>query len=272
MKIIKKMVKKPIKKLLFKKPVIISLLLCVGFALQYSQRYFEKPQEKNIEVSDLTNISASSLSYKDVPKYKGKPYIKLNNNKANFSKKELKKKSFISLGKLDELGRCTQATACLSLDTMPKEGEKRGSIGNVKPSGWCMKKYDCVEGKYVVNRTHMIGWFLSGLNDDERNLITGTRYMNIEMLNHEEKVAEYIEKTGNHVMYRITPLFKGNELMCRGLEMEAFSVEDNGEGLNFHVFYYNVQPGIKFNYKTGESEYSGVFLDRKSKTVNYKGK
>ena len=160
--------------------------------------------------------------------------------------------AFEDYGELDSLGRCTRAVACLGTETMPTE--ERGEIGMIKPSGWKTKKYDCVDGKYLYNRCHLIGFQLSGENANEKNLITGTRELNISgMLPFENLVADYIKETNNHVMYRVTPLFKGNNLLCNGVQIEAFSVEDNGKGVSFNVFCYNAQPSIKINYETGES-------------------
>ena len=140
----------------------------------------------------------------------------------------------------------------------------------IKPSGWKQKKYEGVinsKPEFIWNRTHVLMWALTSINAEERNLVTGTRYMNVNMTGHELLVVKYIEDTGNHVMYRVTPIYEGEELVCRGLEMEAKSVEDDGVGISYHVFYYNVQPGIEINYKTGESRYNGIFLDTKSETV-----
>lgn len=156
---------------------------------------------------------------------------------------------------LDSLGRCGVAFACLGRETMPEDDEKRESISGVTPSGWVQASYDFIGGKYLYNRSHLIGWQLSAENDNERNLITGTRYFNVEgMLPFENMVADYIKETGNHVMYRVTPKYSGNNLLASGVQIEAYSVEDEGEGISFNVFVYNVQPGVKINYRTGESE------------------
>ena len=206
-------------------------------------------------------------SFDDIPEYAGKPYIELNNNSPEFDQESLSAESYESYGELDALGRCTAATACLSVDTMPPDGEKRGEIGSVKPTGWHTIKYDCIESKYLYNRCHMIGWQLSNENDNPKNLITGTRYMNIEMLEYENMVADYIRSTNNHVMYRVTPVFDGNDLLCKGLQMEGYSIEDNGGGICYNVFFYNVQPGIEIDYSSGASSYNGIFLDKASSTV-----
>ena len=205
---------------------------------------------ENLGTTELSTETAESTE--DYPEYDGEPYIVLD-SPPTFS--NLSTESYIKLGELDEHGRCTPAEACLSKDTMPPEGELRGEIGAVRPSGWKQAKYEGVvdsEPPYLYNRCHMLMWALTGLNAEERNLITGTRYMNVNMTYHELMVVNYIEDTGNHVMYRVTPVFKDDELLCRGLEMEAQSVED--DGICYHVFYFNVQPGVSIDYSTGESE------------------
>ena len=195
--------------------------------------------------------------------------MEVNGNVPYFTEEEITDKSFETYGELDSLGRCTTSIASLSKDTMPKEQEKRGKIGNVKPTGWHSVKYDCVQGKFILNRAHCIGWQLGAENDNEKNLVSGTRYMNLEMLEYENLVADYIKETGNHVMYRVTPVFVDKEMLCRGLLMEGYSVEDKGKGISYCVFFYNVQPGIEMNYQTGESKYTGVFLDTDSVAVEY---
>lgn len=161
-------------------------------------------------------------------------------------------KSFEKYSELDNLGRCSVAYACVGKDIMPTE--KRGAIGSVKPSGWHTVKYDCVDGKYLYNRCHLIGYQLTGENANNKNLITGTRYLNVEgMLPFENMVADYVKETDNHVLYRVTPIFKGENLLASGVQMEAKSVEDNGDGISFNVYCYNVQPDIVIDYKTGES-------------------
>lgn len=162
-----------------------------------------------------------------------------------------------SYSKLDDLGRCGTAQACLGPETMPDKGEERGSIGMVKPSGWHTVKYDTVDGKYLYNRCHLIGWQLGAENANERNLVTGTRWMNTEeMLPYEDEVADYIHDTGNHVLYRATPEFAGDDLVCQGVRLEALSIEDGGQGVSFNVWCPNTQPGIAIDYATGASEKS----------------
>lgn len=224
------------------------------------------PANSDIQEAD-NQMEPDSFHISMVQEYTGKPYSIVNDGMPYFIDEEVTNESYVALLPLDKLGRCQAAMACLGPETMPKEDEERGEIGSVKPSGWCQNKYDCVQGKYVVNRCHMIGWLLSGINGDERNLITGTRYMNLEMLEFEEMVARYIKVTGNHVMYRVTPIFIGEELMARGLLLEGYSVEDNGKEICFNVYFYNVEPGVEFNYNSGENWYTGEIMDPDSVAV-----
>lgn len=204
--------------------------------------------------TDDNNISISDIS--DIPEYYGEDYIILNNNVPNFSQSDLTTTSFEEYSPLDSLGRCGVSYANIGTDIMPTE--KRESISSVKPSGWQSVKYDIVEGKYLYNRSHLIGYQLTAENANDRNLITGTRYFNATlMLPYENMVADYIKETNNHVLYRVTPVFEGNNLVATGVQMEAKSVEDNGEGIEFNVFVYNVQPGITIDYATGNSALSG---------------
>lgn len=196
--------------------------------------------------------SASSFSLDSVPDYSGDPYVELDGNKPAFGKSDLTTKSFETYSPLDSLGRCGAAYANINQDLMPTE--KRGEIGQIKPSGWQTVKYDFVDGKYLYNRCHLIGYQLAGENANEKNLITGTRYFNVEgMLPFENLVADYVKETDHHVLYRVTPIFEGKELVARGVQMEALSVEDNGDGVCFNVFVYNVQPGVTIDYATGVS-------------------
>ncbi len=193
-----------------------------------------------------------TIALSELPEYSGEPYVEINGNEPNFPKEEWTEESFEQYAELDGLGRCGTAYASVGTDLMPTE--KRGSIGQVKPTGWQTVKYDIVDGKYLYNRCHLIGYQLSGENANEKNLITGTRYMNVEgMLPFENMVADYVRETGNHVLYRVTPVFEGDNLLADGVQMEAFSVEDEGDGISFHVYVYNVQPGIEIDYATGES-------------------
>ena len=192
-----------------------------------------------------------------VPEYSGSAYTVINGNDPYFT--ETSDVSFENYSELDYLGRCGEAYACLSLDTMPTE--ERGDIGSVTPTGWVTARYDFIDGTYLYNRCHLIGFQLSAENANERNLITGTRYMNVDgMLPFENMTADYIEDTGNHVMYRVTPDFRGSELVARGVLMEAQSVEDGGSGLSFNVYCYNVQPGVTINYSDGSS-FAGTEID-----------
>lgn len=205
----------------------------------------------------FTANGAYKANLKNIPAFDGStPYVVINNNVPGLSAYDRSSKYFEKYSALDSLGRCGVAFACLGIETMPTED--RGSIGSVKPSGWHTVKYDCVDGKYLYNRCHLIGFQLSAENANEKNLITGTRYLNVDgMLPFENMVADYIEETGNHVLYRVTPVFKGNELVARGVQIEAYSVEDKGEGISFNVYCYNNQPGITINYATGDSALSG---------------
>ena len=188
----------------------------------------------------------------DVPEYSGEPYVEINDNQPDFTEKELTTVSYEEYSKLDSLGRCGEAEACIGEDLMP-EGE-RESISEVIPSGWENNEYDVVDGGYLYNRCHLIGYQLTGENANEENLITGTRYMNTEgMLPFENMVAEYVQETEYHVMYRVTPVFEGEDLVASGVHMEAESVEDDGEGISFNVYVYNVQPEITIDYSTGEN-------------------
>ena len=213
----------------------------------------------------------------DIPDYVGEPYAVLHDNLPYFTEDAVRAVSFEQYSDLDALGRCGTAYACLSTELMPTE--KRTSIGSVKPSGWHTAKYDIVDGGYLYNRCHLIGFQLAGENANPNNLITGTRYMNVEgMLPFENMTADYIKETENHVLYRVTPFYDGENLVANGVLMEALSVEDNGEELAFCVFCYNVQPGIQIDYATGESERAentsynhptGIFSEEEAENTAY---
>ena len=191
-------------------------------------------------------------SVSDVPEYSGEPYVEINDNQPDFTEEELTTVSYEEYSELDELGRCGTAQACIGEDLMPTE--ERESISDVTPTGWENEKHDVVDGGYLYNRCHLIGFQLSGENANEENLITGTRYMNTEgMLPFEDEVADYVHETENHVMYRVTPVFEGEDLVASGVQMEAESVEDDGRGICFNVYVYNVQPDITIDYSTGYS-------------------
>lgn len=195
----------------------------------------------NTELIDLTKVE-----------YQQESYITVEDNIPQFSEGEVTTESFEQYSELDELGRCGVAFACIGKDIMPTE--ERGAIGQIKPSGWQLAKYDIVDGKYLYNRCHLIGYQLSGENANEKNLITGTRSMNVDgMLPFENMVDDYIDETNNHVMYRVTPIYDGDDLLAKGVQMEAYSVEDDGEGISFNVFVFNAQPGIRINYADGTS-------------------
>lgn len=192
------------------------------------------------------------FSIANIPAYSGNPYVILNSNKPTFKASEITTTAFEKYDSLDSLGRCTKTLASVGKEIMPTED--RGSIGQVKPTGWHTVKYDNVDGKYLYNRCHLIGFQLTGENANTKNLITGTRYLNVDgMLPFENMVADYVKETGNHVMYRVIPVYVGNNLLASGVHMEGYSVEDSGEGISFNVYCYNVQPGINIDYKTGES-------------------
>ncbi len=196
-----------------------------------------------------------SYSLEEIPEYSNKPYVVINNNEPNFSEADLHRESFEYYSNLDILGRAGAAFAKIGKELMPTT--EREGIGMIKPSGWHTVKYDIVDGKYLYNRCHLIGYQLTGENANEKNLITCTRYMNTgAMLDFENKVANYIKETNNHVLYRVTPNYKEGNLLASGVQMEGLSVEDNGKGIKFNVFVYNVQKGITIDYATGESKLS----------------
>jgi len=200
-----------------------------------------------------TDFSIMEITAEDIPDYDGESaYCVINDNVPFFVVTPDMTESFEVYTDLDELGRCGVVYANIGPDLMPTE--ERGSISGVKPSGWVTAKYDCVDGKYLYNRCHLIGFQLTGENANKQNLITGTRYMNVDgMLPFENMVADYLKETGNHVMFRVYPVFDGDNLVADGVLMEAWSVEDEGEGICFNVFVYNIQPGVEIDYATGES-------------------
>ena len=201
----------------------------------------------------IINTSNESYDIENLPDYNGNSYVIVNDNIPYFKEEEYTTDSFEKYSELDSLGRCGVAYANISKELMPTE--KRGSIGSIKPSGWHTVKYDHIDGKYLYNRCHLIGYQLTGENANEKNLITCTRSMNTKgMLQFENMVTKYIKDTGNHVLYRVTPVFEGNNLVATGVEMEAYSVEDNGKGIKFNVFVYNIEDGIIIDYKTGDSK------------------
>lgn len=204
------------------------------------------------EIKSFIPETIENISLQDIPEYTDSPYVYLNGNKPTFTDDEIVTESFEKYSKLDSLGRCGVATACIGKDIMPTT--ERGAIGHIRPTGWHTVKYDFVDGKYLYNRCHLIAFCLAGENDNEKNLLTGTRYMNTEgMLPFEEKILNYVRKTNNHVMYRVTPVFTSNNLLANGVIMEAYSVEDSGKGVSFNVYCYNVQPGVEIDYTNGDN-------------------
>ena len=223
--------------------ILIIFLISIMVIEYFESNFLYNSHEENIvNINDLSNI----------PEYTDSPYIIINNNIPNFTKEDYTNESFEKYSNLDILGRCGVVYANICKETMPPKGDERGDISSVKPTGWKQKKYN---GEYLYNRCHLIGYQLSDEDANELNLITGTRYFNVEgMLPFENKVAEYIKANkNNHVLYRITPIYEGTNLLVSGVQMEAYSIEDNGKGVCFNVYIYNVQPGITIDYATGNS-------------------
>ncbi len=264
-----------------KKFLNILLILIVSLSVLSGCSAGENNFFNDLDITAQSTSDYVNYDLSNIPDYDGKAYVELNGNVPEFSKSEKTySESFEEYGKLDSLGRCTYAVSCIGKDLMPTE--KRGSIGSVKPSGWHISKYDFVDGKYLYNRCHLIGYQLTAENANERNLITGTRYLNVEgMLPFENDVADYIEITNNHVYYKVTPIFEGNNLVANGVQMQAYSVEDNGQGISFNVYCYNVQPGVAIDYATGDNQAvasssitstSSDVSDKKTYIVNTKTK
>jgi len=236
----------------------LSLTACGTSRDKIINTEFTRTTEAESQVSQSVSGTPSETAlfdYSMVPEYTGSASVAINNNVPFFNadEKTAGTLSFETYSDLDDLRRCGIAYACIGKDIMPTE--ERGQIGMVKPTGWHTVKYDCVDGKYLYNRCHLIAYCLAGENANEKNLITGTRYLNIEgMLPYETLTAKYMDNNpDNHVLYRVTPVFIGSELVARGVLMEGYSVEDNGAGVNFCVFCYNVQPDVEINYADGES-------------------
>lgn len=232
------------KKVIYKAIWIIFLIFCL-IVFNYMSTY--------IPTSNSPATTNTIFDLSTVPPYSTNAYVEINNNIPYFNDKDYTSEPFEIYSNLDEKGRCGVAYANICRETMPPAGDKRGNISSVKPSGWVQNKYN---GEYLYNRCHLIGYQLSDEDANELNLITGTRYFNVTgMLPFENKVAEYINNSRNnvHVLYRVTPVFDGSNLLASGVEMEAYSVEDNGVGICFNVYVYNVQPGINIDYKTGEN-------------------
>lgn len=223
------------------------LIFIVLILLLMADRYLA-----SIESKSLKETKIESVSLDEIPEYEGEPYVMIDGNVPEFDEDDMTTQSFEKYSDLDQLGRCHEAYANVSLDTMPVE--ERGNISSVIPSGWENEEYDFVDGGYVYNRCHLIGYQLSGENANEKNLITGTRYMNVQgMLPFENEVADYIWETDHHVLLRVTPIYDGDSLVASGVQMEAKSVEDDGDGVQFNIYCYNVQPGVEIDYATGEN-------------------
>lgn len=251
-----------------KKITSFIIVLTVLVSLTACKSFFDN--DKVICGGVIDNTSYIEYNGVKIPSYNShnQAYIEINNNEPFFSEEDYNTEAFETYSELDELGRCGVTYANICNDIMPTE--EREEIGQVKPAGWHTVKYDCVDGKYLYNRCHLIGFQLAGENANEKNLITGTRYLNIEgMLDTENKVAKYVKETGNHVLYRVTPVYSGNNLLAYGVVMEGYSVEDNGAGIKFCLFAYNVQPGIEINYLNGESKLIGEEYVNQEETSKY---
>lgn len=236
--------------------IIIAILSIIG----YFNPNLQIKIKEAIGVEETTTVTSFDLQ--SIPEYENQPYVYINNNIPNFEQEQNKTQGFEKYSQLDSLGRCGVAYANICKEIMPAKTEERGSISNIYPTGWKSVKYQgIVDNNYLYNRSHLIGWQLAGENANKKNLITGTRYMNVEgMLPFENMVDDYFEKKenkNNHVLYRVTPIFKEDNLIASGVQMEAYSVEDEGKGVCFNVYVYNVQPGIEIDYKTGNSKIMG---------------
>ena len=230
--------------------VIVLFLVYINFI--YKEDIINYVNGVNTNTTQNTKNN-NSYNIGDIPEYSGSSYVIINNNVPYFDKSDLTTNSFEKYSKRDSLNRCGVAFANVGIETMPTE--KRGSIGMVKPSGWHTVKYDIVDGKYLYNRCHLIGFQLAGENANNKNLITGTRYLNVEgMLPFENAIAEYVKTKNKHVLYRVTPIFKDRNLVASGVQMEAESVEDRGKSICFNVYVYNNQPGVEIDYKNGKSK------------------
>lgn len=235
------------------KKIIFIILLVITLIKMYENNELQSFLTSFFEVKTKNYEKYNSYEQDNIPDYSGQDYIIINDNVPNFKEEKKTQNSFEKYSELDSLGRCNEAIANISIETMPNK--ERETIGMIKPSGWHTIKYDFINGKYLYNRCHLIGYQLTGENRNEKNLITCTRHMNTGiMLDYENKVANYVKKTHNHVLYRVTPIFEGDNLLAKGVQMEALSIEDNGEGIKFNIFIYNVQEGIEIDYKDGNSK------------------
>lgn len=243
------------KQKLWQEIATLVIIICI-IAWGYIAQNKEAPNQTN-NIENIVQRETIIFDLSTIPEYTSSPYVEINNNIPYFTEEDYTKEPFEKYSEWDNLGRSGVAFANICKEIMPNEGEERGEIGSVKDlSGWVQKRYDnLIKDKYLYNRCHLIGWQLAGENANKNNLITGTRYLNTEgMLPFENLVAEYIKrKSNNHVLYRVTPIFNGNNKLANGVQMEAWSVEDNGKGVCFNVYCYNVQPGIVIDYATGES-------------------
>lgn len=245
------------KKNQWKKIVSLIIVICitlVGAYIEYNE-YMSQLEEQNKAQSE---VKIETIDISQIPEYTTEAYVKINNNVPSFKDEEYTTDAFEKYSDLDALGRAGVAYANVCKETMPKKNEQRGEISSVNNlTGWVQKRYDnIIKDKYLYNRCHLIGWQLSAENANRNNLITGTRYFNTEgMLPFENEVADYIKQNQkNHVLYRVTPIYDGNNLLASGVQMEASSVEDKGQGVSFNIYCYNVQPGIEIDYATGESK------------------
>lgn len=235
-----------------KKKTVTSTLTAVIAVILGLIYYFVGPAAGPTQLTDTAASASARQILQQVGSYEGEPYVVLAENVPAFTQADLTEHSYETYAELDALGRCGAAMACVGQDIMPTE--ERGSISRVKPTGWVQNQYDFVDGESLYNRCHLIAHQLTGEDANWMNLITGTRYMNVEgMLPFENIVADYVRETGNHVLYRVTPIFDGDDLVASGVQMEAYSVEDSGAGVCFHVYCYNVQPGVEIDYATGEN-------------------
>ncbi len=238
----------------FQKYILGLIVGLIVAGISYCYPYFEDEIHHILGTEAVNATMITSFDLSEIPEFNDSPYVYLNDNKPNFTEEDYTIKPFEHYSELDSIGRCGVAFANICKEIMPTE--PRGEIGMVKPSGWKLAKYDIVDGKYLYNRCHLIGYQLAGENANVKNLITGTRYLNVQgMLPFENEIANYIKNQNDnkHVLYRVTPIFENNNLVASGVQMEAYSVEDNGQGVCFNVYVYNAQPGIQINYANGES-------------------
>ena len=232
---------------------VTAACICVLFVILFLKASLGKRRDDPVVLPEInTGEIGEQREEPAIPEYDGETAVEVNGNVPYFEKPESVQESYLHLSEPDGLGRCGPAEAVLGEDLFPKGS--RGSIGQIRPTGWQTVRYDdLIEDRYLYNRCHLIGWQLAG-NNDPRQLITGTRHMNVSgMLIYENRIADYIRTTGNHVRYRASPYFREDELVCRGVLLEAYSIEDHGEGICFCIFCHNVQPGIIIDYRTGES-------------------